>query len=89
MVFCFFSDSHPQMNSTLYSNVTFLSNLNFCEDSLGLLKCTFPQFSIPISYHQLSLYKAAHSFYVEALTKRDSSYFYELNEFRSVFLNLT
>jgi hypothetical protein len=26
----FFSDSLPQMNSSLYSNITFLSNLNFC-----------------------------------------------------------
>jgi hypothetical protein len=77
------------MNSSLYSNITFLSNLNFCQNSFGLLKCTFPQLSITISYHQLSLYKAAHSFYGEVLTKGDSSYFYALNEFRSVFLNLT
>jgi hypothetical protein len=71
-----------------FQNMAFLDQCNLCDDSLGLLKTSFPEYSEAASFHQLSEYKAAHAFYLKGMTHREH-YFHGLVRFRTVLVNLT
>ncbi|KAK8897819.1 hypothetical protein M9Y10_000047 [Tritrichomonas musculus] len=89
------SSSHLFLESPLpyqsfLTNTSYLNQINFPEDALGILKLKVPELSTAVSFHQLSSYKAAQYYYQKEMYENgDKTYFFALNELRKVSFNLS
>ena len=80
--------SLPLTGASLYKNMRFLELRSFYDDSLGLLKCNFPEFSSAASFHQLNNYESAKSLYLQSVKSNMNLYSTGISCLRNVATNL-